>query len=198
MINDALKTLIGFDALVALLHNALVDEPPLLSRDGGFVAAGYDAELDETRQLRDEGRGIIAKMQQEYIELTEISSLKIKHNNVLGYFIETTATHADKMMAPPLNETFIHRQTTANQVRFTTVPLSEIEKIASDTEKYPGLIVVDEAYIDFSDLPSMASKVGEYPNLVVLQTFSKSWGLAKALFTGSCKIIETSSSHAVS
>ena len=66
-------------------------------------------------------------MQQEYIELTEISSLKIKHNNVLGYFIETTATHADKMMAPPLNETFIHRQTTANQVRFTTVPLSEIE-----------------------------------------------------------------------
>ena len=125
--NDALKTLIGFDELVALLHNALVDEPPLLSRDGGFVATGYDAELDETRQLRDEGRGIIAKMQQEYIELTEISSLKIKHNNVLGYFIETTATHADKMMAPPLNETFIHRQTTANQVRFTTVPLSEIE-----------------------------------------------------------------------
>ena len=127
LINDALKTLIGFDELVALLHNALVDEPPLLSRDGGFVATGYDAELDETRQLRDEGRGIIAKMQQEYIELTEISSLKIKHNNVLGYFIETTATHADKMMAPPLNETFIHRQTTANQVRFTTVPLSEIE-----------------------------------------------------------------------
>ena len=127
LMNDALKTLIGFDELVALLHNALVDEPPLLSRDGGFVAVGYDAELDETRQLRDEGRGIIAKMQQEYIELTEISSLKIKHNNVLGYFIETTATHADKMMAPPLNETFIHRQTTANQVRFTTVPLSEIE-----------------------------------------------------------------------
>ncbi|NDH20851.1 MAG: DNA mismatch repair protein MutS, partial [Rhodobacteraceae bacterium] len=127
LMNDALKTLIGFDELVALLHNALVDEPPLLSRDGGFVATGYDAELDKTRQLRDEGRGIIAKMQQEYIELTEISSLKIKHNNVLGYFIETTATHADKMMAPPLNETFIHRQTTANQVRFTTVPLSEIE-----------------------------------------------------------------------
>jgi DNA mismatch repair protein MutS len=127
LMNDALKTLIGFDELVALLHNALVDEPPLLSRDGGFVAAGYDAELDETRQLRDQGRGIIAKMQQEYIELTEIPSLKIKHNNVLGYFIETTATHADKMMAPPLNETFIHRQTTANQVRFTTVPLSEIE-----------------------------------------------------------------------
>ena len=127
LLNDALKTLNGFDDLVALLHNALVNEPPLLSRDGGFVATGYDAELDETRQLRDEGRSIIAQMQQEYIQQTEISSLKIKHNNVLGYFVETTATHADKMMAPPLNETFIHRQTTANQVRFTTVPLSEIE-----------------------------------------------------------------------
>jgi len=127
LLSNALKTLIGFDELVTLLHDALIDEPPLLSRDGGFVASGYDAELDETRQLRDEGRGIIAKMQQEYIELTEISSLKIKHNNVLGYFIETTATHADKMLAPPLSETFIHRQTTANQVRFTTVPLSEIE-----------------------------------------------------------------------
>jgi DNA mismatch repair protein MutS len=127
LLNDALKTLNGFDDLVALLHNALVDEPPLLSRDGGFVATGYDSELDETRQLRDEGRSIIAQMQQEYIQQTEISSLKIKHNNVLGYFVETTATHADKMMAPPLNETFIHRQTTANQVRFTTVPLSEIE-----------------------------------------------------------------------
>ena len=127
LLNDALKTLNGFDDLVALLHNAIVDEPPLLSRDGGFVATGYDSELDETRQLRDEGRSIIAQMQQEYIQQTEISSLKIKHNNVLGYFVETTATHADKMMAPPLNETFIHRQTTANQVRFTTVPLSEIE-----------------------------------------------------------------------
>ena len=127
LLNDALSTLIGFDDLAELLENALVDEPPLLLRDGGFVASGYHDELDDTRQLRDEGRSIIAKMQQEYIGLTDISSLKIKHNNVLGYFIETTATHADKMMAPPLNETFIHRQTTANQVRFTTVPLSEIE-----------------------------------------------------------------------
>jgi DNA mismatch repair protein MutS len=70
---------------------------------------------------------VIAGMQADFIKLSGVSSLKIKHNNVLGYFIETTATHADKMMAPPLNETFIHRQTTANQVRFTTVELSEIE-----------------------------------------------------------------------
>ncbi len=123
----AATALIGHDALVALLDAALIAEPPLLARDGGFIAAGYDAELDETRRLRDEGRSVIAGMQADYIAQTGIPSLKIKHNNVLGYFIETTATHAEKMLAPPLSETFIHRQTTANQVRFTTLPLSELE-----------------------------------------------------------------------
>ncbi|MFD1794736.1 DNA mismatch repair protein MutS [Paracoccus aurantiacus] len=124
---EAARDLVGHDDLIDLLDDALVAEPPLLARDGGFVAQGFDADLDETRQLRDEGRGVIAKMQGEYADLAGVSSLKIKHNNVLGYFIETTATHAQKMMAPPLSETFIHRQTTANQVRFTTVPLSELE-----------------------------------------------------------------------
>ena len=124
---EAAGALRGHDALHDLLDAALVAEPPLLARDGGFIAAGHDADLDEARTLRDEGRGVIARMQAEYIALADVQSLKIKHNNVLGYFIETTATHAKKMMSPPLNETFIHRQTTANQVRFTTVDLSEIE-----------------------------------------------------------------------
>jgi DNA mismatch repair protein MutS len=119
--------LVGHRGLIDLLDAALVADPPLLARDGGFVATGYDDELDQTRRLRDEGRGVIAAMQQQYSELSGVTSLKIKHNNVLGYFIETTALHADKMMAPPLNETFIHRQTTANQVRFTTLELSELE-----------------------------------------------------------------------
>lgn len=124
---DAAKDLAGHDDVLGLLDDALVAEPPLLTRDGRFIAPGYDAELDEARTLRDEGRSVIAGMQAEYIQASGVASLKIKHNNVLGYFIETTATHADKMTAPPLNETFIHRQTTANQVRFTTVELSEIE-----------------------------------------------------------------------
>lgn len=123
----AAADLVGHDALTDLLDDALVAEPPLLARDGGFVAAGHDADLDETRALRDEGRGVIARMQGDYVAQTGVSSLKIKHNNVLGYFIETTATHAERMLAPPLNETFIHRQTTANQIRFTTLPLSELE-----------------------------------------------------------------------
>ena len=126
-LKNARAALDGHDGLLSLLDNALVAEPPLLSRDGGFIAASFDEELDEVRKLRDEGRSVVAAMQAGFIEVTGISALKIKHNNVLGYFIETTATHAEKMLAPPLNETFIHRQTTANQVRFTTVELSEIE-----------------------------------------------------------------------
>jgi DNA mismatch repair protein MutS len=127
LIAEASKNLTGFDSLLDLLDAALVAEPPLLARDGGFIAAGYDDDLDEARTLRDEGRSVIAAMQQDYAAHTGITSLKIKHNNVLGYFIETTATHADKMLSAPLSEKYIHRQTTANQVRFTTVELSEIE-----------------------------------------------------------------------
>ncbi|MEL6678222.1 MAG: DNA mismatch repair protein MutS [Pseudomonadota bacterium] len=123
----AAEALVGHEALAELLDQALVAEPPLLTRDGGFTAPGHSADLDEARTLRDEGRGVIAGLQAKYAERTGVSALKIKHNNVLGYFIETTATHAEKMMAPPLSETFIHRQTTANQVRFTTLELSELE-----------------------------------------------------------------------
>ncbi len=127
LLANAMSSLTGHGALVALLDEALVAEPPLLAREGGFIAPEYDAELDEVRKLRDEGRSVIAAMQVQFISDTGISTLKIKHNNVLGYFIETTATHAEKMLSPPLSETFIHRQTTANQVRFTTVELSELE-----------------------------------------------------------------------
>nr|WP_093417820.1 DNA mismatch repair protein MutS [Tranquillimonas alkanivorans] len=127
VLSEATGSLGGHLDLLDVLDQALVAEPPLLARDGGFIAPGYDEELDEARSLRDEGRGVIAGMQAQYCEQTSIGSLKIKHNNVLGYFVETTSTHADKMMSPPLNETFIHRQTTANAVRFTTVELNELE-----------------------------------------------------------------------
>jgi DNA mismatch repair protein MutS len=125
LLSNAAVALMGHEALVGLLDQALVAEPPLLARDGGYIAPEYDVELDDTRALRDEGRGVIARMQAEYVDKTSIASLKIKHNNVLGYFIETTTTHEDRMRAMP--ELFIHRQTTAGQVRFTTLALSDLE-----------------------------------------------------------------------
>ena len=126
-LSEACTALVGHDDLAELLGRALVAEPPLLLRDGGFIAAQYDAHLDGLRLLRDEGREVIASLQAEYATQTGISTLKIKHNNVLGYFIETTATHADKMMSAPLNATFIHRQSTAGQLRFATVELSDLQ-----------------------------------------------------------------------
>ena len=127
VLQTAANDMTGHETLVKLLENAMIAEPPLLARDGGFVATGFNEGLDEARKLRDEGRSVIAAMQAEYATLTGINSIKIKHNNVLGYFVETPASHAEKMLSEPLSETFIHRQTTANQVRFTTVPLSEME-----------------------------------------------------------------------
>lgn len=113
-------------------ERALAEQLPLIKRDGGFVRAGYETALDESRNLRDASRLVVASMQARYAEVTSVKALKIRHNNVLGYFVEVTAQHGDKLMAPPLNATFIHRQTLAGQVRFTTSELGEIEaKIAN-------------------------------------------------------------------
>ena len=105
-------------------------------RDGGFVRAGYEPALDEARALRDESRRVIAALQIQYAETTGVRTLKIRHNNVLGYFVDVTAQHGEKLMAAPLNATFIHRQTLAGQVRFTTAELGELEaKIANAADR---------------------------------------------------------------
>jgi DNA mismatch repair protein MutS len=128
--------------LAAELSAALAAELPAFKRDGGFVREGYDSALDETRSLRDASRRVIAELQARYAEETGVRALKVRHNNVLGYFVEVTAQHGDKLMAPPLNATFIHRQTLAGQVRFTTTELGELEaKIASAAERALGLEV---------------------------------------------------------
>jgi DNA mismatch repair protein MutS len=115
---------------------ALAEQLPLIKRDGGFVREGYEQPLDEARSLRDASRLVVAAMQARYADDAGVKGLKIRHNNVLGYFVEVTAQHGDKLMSPPLNATFIHRQTLAGQVRFTTAELGEIEaKIANAGER---------------------------------------------------------------
>jgi len=111
--------------LVDRLGRALGPDLPLLARDGGFVAPGYHAALDELRTLAGESKRLIAGLQTRYVADTGIDSLKVKHNNVLGYFIEVAAKRADPMMGK--DGPYIHRQTMANAVRFTTVELSELE-----------------------------------------------------------------------
>lgn len=108
------------------LETALSENPPTLARDGGFVAPGWDEALDQARGLRDDSRQIIAALQARYADETGITALKIKFNNVLGYFVDVPARYGDPLMKPPLSETFIHRQTLASNVRFSTQELSEL------------------------------------------------------------------------
>jgi DNA mismatch repair protein MutS len=114
-------------SLAQTLQRALAQELPLLTRDGGFVAPGYDAVLDEARALRDDSRKVIAALQAKYAEETNIPGLKLKHNNVLGYHLDATMKQAEALMSPPLNARFIHRQTNAGSVRFTTTELAELD-----------------------------------------------------------------------
>ena len=117
--------------LVGHLRRALAEELPNTVKDGGFIAAGYDADLDELRGLRDESRRLIAALQARYAEEAGVAALKVRHNNVLGYYVEVPAKQAERM-GPP----FIHRQTVASAMRYATVELGELEdKIRSAAEK---------------------------------------------------------------
>lgn len=121
--NDFLEELIDFQALQKTLEGALKEDLPILVRDGGFIAPGYDKELDECVSKRDHGQELIQNLQERYRASTNINSLKIKHNNVLGYFIEVPASQASRLNP----QTFIHRQTLANNMRFNTQELSEMQ-----------------------------------------------------------------------
>lgn len=135
-LSDLQSALMQLPDLGREICDDFIESPPLMARDGGFLADNRFPELDEIRGLRDNARQIIAKLQENYREITEISSLKIKFNNVLGYFIEVPSTHSDKMLNGALRESFTHRQTTANSLRFTSNELVEIQsKILNATEQ---------------------------------------------------------------
>lgn len=132
-ISLSLKAIHVFDsALANNLEKTLANELPLLKRDGGFIRPGASAEIDELRGLRDQSRKVIAELQLRYIEQCGVKNLKIRHNNVLGYFIEVTAQNAEALQNDEMRGEFIHRQTMANAMRFTTTELAELEtKIAN-------------------------------------------------------------------
>ncbi|RMF67844.1 MAG: DNA mismatch repair protein MutS, partial [Alphaproteobacteria bacterium] len=126
LIEDALTALPRAGALAKRLAAALVPDPPSLAREGGFIAAGYHPPLDEWRSLKNESRRLVAGLEARLREETGIASLKIRYNQVLGYHVDVPARSADKLMRPPWNERFIHRQTLASSVRFTTTELAEL------------------------------------------------------------------------
>ncbi len=145
-------------SLSSMLTAALIDQPPHLKRDGGFIRAGHHKELDETMALRDDARQVMAALETAYIEQTGVKTLRIRHNNILGYFIEVTQLNAKPLTSPPLSDTFRHRQTMANAMRFTTLELVETEgRIASAGER--ALAIEQELFTALASAVADASAI---------------------------------------
>ena len=122
------------------LSSALVDQPPHLKRDGGFIREGYRDDLDKARALGADSRRVLAALETQYIEVTGVKALKVRHNNILGYFVEVTQLNAKPLQSPPHDTLFRHKQTMANAVRFTTPGLIEIEgAMATASERALGI-----------------------------------------------------------
>ncbi len=122
-LRSTLKRLGHYNEVTDRLTRALKDELPHLARDGNFIRPGYHPPLDELLALKEDSKGALEALQQKYISETGVTSLKIKHNNIVGYHVEVTSLHKDK-----LGPDFTHRQTMANAMRFTTPELAELEK----------------------------------------------------------------------
>ncbi|SMQ69302.1 DNA mismatch repair protein MutS [Altererythrobacter xiamenensis] len=144
LLAELLPQMGGHGALVDLLERALVPSPPTERHSGGFIAQGYDASLDELRETSGNARKAIAAMEARYRDETGIASLKIKHNGVLGYFIEVPAKHGDRLMEP--DSGFTHRQTMAGAVRFNSVALHE--EASRITEAGGHALAAEEAHFE--------------------------------------------------
>ena len=124
LLNNILNQISVDYSLFEDIKNSLKKDLPLSTKEGGFIRDGYDDNLDKLRNLRNNELEEITKLQNKYSDLTNVNSLKIKYNRMLGYHIEVRAVH-DKALRD--KDIFIHRQTTAQTSRFTTIELNEAE-----------------------------------------------------------------------
>ena len=136
-----LKALGHHQSLVDRLSRALVESPAPSIRDGGVIARGYDEALDQVVELRDHSRRLIGELEARYRTETGVNALKVRHNNVLGYYVEVPPQRAEA-----LTEAFIHRQTLASAMRYTTVELGELEaRITGAADK---ALALEQAHFD--------------------------------------------------
>ena len=154
-----------YENLVDKLENALIEDLPLLARDGGFIKEGFYPPLDEIKRMKNNSQQVILGLQEKYAAAVNIPNLKIKYNNLIGYYIEVPAKFATQMME---HTDFIHRQSVLNAVRYTTVELTEIENeirgageksLATELELYAQL--VDEIKILAEDISRTAKALAE-------------------------------------
>ncbi|MEN9894835.1 MAG: mismatch repair protein MutS, partial [Pseudomonadota bacterium] len=205
-LTDALAALQALPGdLETLLDSQLADDLPLFKRDGGFLAEGANAELDEVRALRDQSRRVIAGLQLTYADETGIKSLKIKHNNVLGYFIEVSQNNAGPMIdTAEAKARFIHRQTLASAMRFTTTELADLEsRIANAADQ--ALTIELDAYDAMSlrivseaeSIKSAALAIATIDVTAALATLAEEQGYCRPLVDDSPMFAITAGRHPV-
>ncbi len=175
-----LPALTGHAALVSELSQALVPSPPTERSNGGFIASGYDAALDALRETSGDARKAIAAMEARYRSETGISSLKIKHNGVLGYFIEVPARHGDALMGP--DSGFTHRQTMANAVRFNSVHLHE--EASRISEAAGRALAAEEAHFEALVAAVVDAREAVAPTADALARIDVAAGLAERAAEG--------------
>ena len=154
LLRDLTPKLSGHGALVDLLKRALVPAPPIDANDGGYIAEGYDAALDDLRDAGAGGRRAIAALEGQYRARTGIAALKIRHNNVLGYHVEVSAKNADPLMAA--DSGFTHRQTLAGVVRFNTPDLHEVAARVSQAGAHA--LAAEAAHLEELTAAALASR----------------------------------------
>ncbi|HEU0067548.1 MAG TPA: DNA mismatch repair protein MutS [Sphingomonas sp.] len=170
----------GHGALIDLLTRALVASPPIEASDGGYIAPGYDAALDDLRDAGAGGRRAIAALEAEFRARTGTASLKIRHNGVLGYHVEVPARAADALMAP--DSGFTHRQTLAGVVRFNTPALHEVAMKVSQAGTHA--LAAEAAHLEELTATALATREGIAATADALARLDVAAGLAERAAEG--------------
>ena len=123
LLQSLLLSIDPLDDIVQLMSRGIIESPPFSLREGGIIAPGYNAELDELRAISSEGKGFIARLEAQERARTGISTLKIRYNRVFGYSIEITKSN---LAAVPAD--YVRRQTLANAERYITEELKNYEE----------------------------------------------------------------------
>lgn len=152
------------EELCALLNRALMDDPPLMLRDGGLIKVGYNHTLDDLRELRSGGKARISEMEDAERARTGIRNLKIGFNNVFGYYIELPKSAADE-----LPEDYHRKQTTANTERYVTPALKEYELLVLGAHDK----IVDLEYQLFGEVRDIVAKRHSGSVLKLAQSIAK-------------------------
>jgi DNA mismatch repair protein MutS len=190
-------------AFIEALAQGLSADLPAQARDGGFVAPGVRGELDEARALQGDSRQVLAALETRLQDDSGVA-LKVRHNAVLGYFLETSAAKAEPLMRPPLSAQFIHRQTLANQVRFTTVELADLDAriahaadraLAMELEVFEGWRARAEALAD--EIRAAADALARLDVAAALAEWAEEAGAVRPVVDRSCVFAAEGARHPV-